>query len=171
MVSFNWAQYAIAALSPDIEVAFDGRFRTCYPQEVVDMHFDFLLGANGGKRSRSPHSGPIDGARVLDYGSPDLVLFDRRYEHSMWVMRQACKRKNPEWVWLYCDRIAEIWGRVDRYDEPTHPDYIPSTARVLDKRPRQGYVQWPALPIKNRPTKRLAEQTPESQSEPLEVDL
>ena len=33
-------------------------FRTCYPQEVVDMHFDFLVGENDGKRSRSASSGP-----------------------------------------------------------------------------------------------------------------
>ena len=36
-------------------VAFDGRFRTCYPQRVIDMHFDFLYGEDrpDGQVSRS----------------------------------------------------------------------------------------------------------------------
>ena len=48
VVTYNWAQYTIASMcvpetdSTKSKLAFDGRFRTCYPQEVVDMHFDFL---------------------------------------------------------------------------------------------------------------------------------
>ncbi len=160
VVSFNWAQYAIAALSPDMQVAFDGRFRTCYPQEVVDMHFDFLLGEFGGKRSRSAASGEIDGTRVLRHGSPDLVLVDRRYEHPVAIMKAEAMRENPEWVLLYCDRVAELWGYRDRYDDPVHTDYIPLTARVLDASPREGAVQWPALPIRSRRSGQLAEQAP-----------
>ena len=50
MLRFKWAQYAIAAFGvnsderPHLKVAFDGRFRTCYPQELVDMYFDFAIG-------------------------------------------------------------------------------------------------------------------------------
>ena len=50
VVTFRWAQYAIAAFNPrshgddGLLVAFDGRFRTCYPQEIVDMYFDFATG-------------------------------------------------------------------------------------------------------------------------------
>jgi hypothetical protein len=146
VVSFNWAQYAIAALAPEVKVAFDGRFRTCYPQEIVDMHFDFLLGEFDGKRSRSPSSGPIDGSRVLKYGSPDLVLLDRRYEESVAVMRDEVDKDSPEWVLLYRDRIGELWGRADRYDKPSSGHYFPVAARVQDASPRDGAVQWPALP-------------------------
>ncbi|MEZ6110018.1 MAG: hypothetical protein R3C99_03230 [Pirellulaceae bacterium] len=49
VVTYNWAQYAIAAMGtlnnesqPGVQVQFDGRFRTCYPQDVIDMHFDLL---------------------------------------------------------------------------------------------------------------------------------
>ena len=146
VVSFNWAQYCIAALAPDVTVAFDGRFRTCYPQEVVDMHFDFLLGKFGGKRSRSPKSGPIDGSRVLEFRSPDLVLLDRRYEQSVAVMRAEADKESPQWVLLFQDRIAELWGRVNRYDDLKSRHYLPVAARVRDAGPRDTAVQWPALP-------------------------
>ncbi len=169
VVSFNWAQYAIAALAPDMQVAFDGRFRTCYPQEVVDMHFDFLLGEFGGKRSRSAQSGPIDGTRVLRHGSPDLVLVERRYEHPVAIMKAEALRDNPEWVLLYCDRVAELWGHRDRYDDPTHADYLPLTARVLDASPREGAVQWPALPIRTRRAGQLAGQVPSQNKNDLGI--
>lgn len=171
VVSFNWAQYAIAALAPETRVAFDGRFRTCYPQEVVDMHFDFLLGEYGGNRSRSPSSGPIDGTRVLKYESPDLVLLDRLYETPVAIMKAESQQENPEWTLLYCDRTAELWGHRDRFDDPAHPDYLPLTARILDASPREGAVQWPALPVRSRPSSQLAEQASEPLGEHAEIDL
>lgn len=149
VVAFNWAQYAIAALAPDVQVAFDGRYDTCYPVEVVDMHFDFLLGEFGGNRCRSPQSGPVDGSRVLDYRSPDLVLLDRRYEESVAVMQAKAAAGRPEWVLLYRDRVAELWGRATRYDDPHSADYFPRAARVQDPSPREGAVPWPAFPERN----------------------
>jgi len=146
VVVFHWAQYAIAAMAPDVQVAFDGRFRTCYPQQMVDMHFDFLLGENDGRRYRSPESGPIDGTRVLKYRSPDLVLLDRSYENPVEVMRAEAARENPRWVLLYRDQAAEIWGRRDRYDDPSGPDYFPLAWRLQDLRPQDAAAQWPALP-------------------------
>jgi hypothetical protein len=47
---FEWAQYAILAFGqrkegePGLRLQFDGRFRTCYPQEVLDMYWDFDMG-------------------------------------------------------------------------------------------------------------------------------
>jgi len=171
VVSFNWSQYAISALAPNTQVAFDGRFRTCYPQEVVDMHFDFLLGEFGGKRSRSPESGPIDGTRVLKYGSPDLVLVDRRYQNPVAIMKAEATRADSQWALLYCDRVAELWGHRDRYDDPTHPDYLPLTARLLDASPREGAVPWPALPTQRSRTTQLAEQMPALPVDDVELEL
>lgn len=146
VVCFNWAQYAIAALAPETRVGFDGRFRTCYPQEVIDIHFDFLLGEAEGKRNRSSDSGPINRTRVLDYESPNLVLLDLRQDKAVEVMRDEAAKANPEWVLLYRDDLAEIWGRSERYDSPTHCDYFPVAARALDIGSLNGSVQWPALP-------------------------
>jgi len=147
VVSFNWAQYAIAALAPDVQVGFDGRFRSCYPQAVVDIHFDFLLGEFGGHRNRSPSSGPIEAAGALQYGSPDLVLLDRHYPNAVNTMQQ-----NTEWVLLFRDRVAEIWGRSRRYDNPLSAHYFPMAFRIQDPRPRNGEIEWPALPTREQST-------------------
>ena len=46
LVTFNWAQYALASFAhtdPESRIAIDGRFRTCYPQPGIDMYFDIIL--------------------------------------------------------------------------------------------------------------------------------
>ena len=95
VVKMKWAQYAVAAFGPpsaerpQLKVAFDGRFDTCYPQEVLDMYFDFEIGdVPLTMRRRSPHSPPVDGSRILEYKNPNLVLIDRRDPHPGTVMGQ-----------------------------------------------------------------------------------
>jgi hypothetical protein len=144
VVEFDWAQYAIAAFAPRTTVAFDGRFRTCYPQELADMHFDFLLGDVPGKRWRSPTAPPIDGGRVLDFGNPDLVLVSRQRTHAIGIMRQH----EDQWTLLYQDALAQLWGRRTRYDDPANERYLPPARRVVGDRPQVGRVPWPALPAK-----------------------
>jgi len=146
VVAFNWAQYAIAALAPDVQVQFDGRFDTCYPQEVIDMHFDFLLGDCTGPRERSPNSGPLDGARALEHLQPDLVLVERRYKNPAAVMESAAQGEPPQWSLLYSDAVAELWGRRSRFDDPASPDYLPPDRRRYDVRLLEANFQWPALP-------------------------
>lgn len=148
VVTYNWAQYAIAAL-PDSPVGFDGRFDTCYPQSVLDAHFDFILGDEPGKRSRvsgralapgdptNPHSTPV----VLHLGSPELVLIDRRQPNSTLHMTE-----HPDWELLYQDQVAQVWGRKLRFTDPASPDYIPPSQRRITDEPQQGVVAWPALP-------------------------
>jgi hypothetical protein len=150
VVAFNWSQYALASLAPRITVGFDGRYDTCYPIEVVDMHFDFLLGEAGGLRNRSPHSGPIDGTRVLEFEQPDLVLIDRHYENPLAIMKAEEAKPNPTWVLLYRDRVAELWGRASKYSDSKSSAFIPLNHRVQDASPREGNIQWPALPLEGR---------------------
>lgn len=145
VVAFNWAQYAIMAMDKDLQVQFDGRFDTCYPQDVIDMHFDWLLGDTG-PRDRSPASGPMDGARVLEHGQPDLVLLERKYPTTKAVMKAAAERENPEWTLLYSDSVAELWGRRSRYDDPASPHYLPPADREFDVKLLEASWQWPALP-------------------------
>ena len=160
VASFNWSQYALSALAPRVQLAFDGRYDTCYPTEVVDMHFDFLLGEAGGQRWRGPDSGPVDGTRVLKFGEPDLVLIDRLYDHPRAIMQAEAERDEPRWVLLYRDRVAELWGRSYRYDDPTSADYLPLALRVQDPRPREGSVPWPALPERSETTQVASESSP-----------
>ena len=119
VVRFKWAQYAIAAFGtvPEGEgrmrVAFDGRFRTCYPQEIVDLYFDFADGDRQG-RQRSPASPPVDSGRILRYGEPDLVLIDRRQQTAAAAIRQH----EHQWTLLYQDSLCQLWGRTGRFGTP-----------------------------------------------------
>ena len=144
VVCFNWAQYAIAALAPESTVQFDGRFRTCYPRVVADMHFDFLKGDRFGPRNRTPESGPIQPGRVLQHGNPELVLLDRRYRFATSTIEEQAAQGN--WVLLYRDRVADVWGTSSRFGDPASQDFVPDSHRVLDDSPRNGYFHWPALP-------------------------
>ena len=147
VVTYNWAQYAIAVFGPKrvdeqgIRVSFDGRFRTCYPQEVVDMNFDFVLG-HLEPRYRGPDSPPFDDERVLEYGQPDLVLVNRKQPHSINVLFH----NTQSWALLYQDQIVQLWGRRSKYDHPSSPDYLDPTARLISEQVQEGSVTWPALP-------------------------
>ncbi len=151
---FKWAQYAIAAFGhpasqrPHLKVAFDGRFRTCYPQKLVDMYFDFVFGdAPPGMRYRSADSPPVDGSRILQYKHPDLVLIDREQTYAVQIMQQH----QDDWTLLYQDSLAQLWGRSDKYGDPSALDYIAPTERHISDDEQTGFVAWPALPRpKNR---------------------
>jgi hypothetical protein len=39
LLPFDWGEYAIWKLYPDCRVSIDGRFRTVYPEKVLDDHF------------------------------------------------------------------------------------------------------------------------------------
>ncbi len=147
VVTYNWAQYALAALGPDTTVAFDGRFRTCYPQQVVDMHFDLIYGDSPRQRWRSPDSPPPDPGRVLQYGQPDLALIDRQQEPSVQFISRC-----PDWVLLYQDARAQVWGRRSRFDNPGRPEFLSPARRVIADVQPAGRALWPAFPATvNRP--------------------
>ena len=164
VVAGCWAQYAIAVrgarLSDErgVQVAFDGRFRTCYPQEVIDMHFDFFRGDGGpDKRYRSPLSPSADPKRILQFRSPDLVLVDRRQQHAVSVMQQ----QTAEWALLYQDQLAQIWGRASRYDVRKSPDYLPPSRRSVTSTAQTGVVPWPAAPQTRSPVQLARSNSPD----------
>lgn len=158
VVTFNWAQYAIAAFGPrdqtdeGLLISVDGRFRTCYPQEVIDMNFDFVLG-NLEPRYRSPNSPPFDDERVLEFGDPDIVLINREQPHGVNVMF----RNQDRWTLLYQDRIAQVWGAASKYDDPASIHYISEDRRNITDDEQTGTVPWPALPIRPRQNRQLAQ--------------
>jgi hypothetical protein len=158
VVRFKWAQYAIAAFAavPEkhgrMRVAFDGRFRTCYPQEIVDLYFDFADGDRPG-RQRSPASPPIDVGRILRYGEPDLVLIDRQQTTAL----SAVKQHDEEWTLLYQDSLSQLWGRTSRFGTASSPDYIAESNRSISDLEQTGVVAWPALPIRRAAPMQFAE--------------
>ena len=158
VVTYNWAQYAIAALGVAEEssrvdsrklttVSFDGRFRTCYPLSTIDKHFDFVLGNHPSiQRYRSPDSPPPDPAAILELNSPDFVLVSRKQPHSVNVL----EANRHDWTLLYQDELAQVWGRQDRYGEPQSLDYFSPSRRIISDRPQTGSVPWPALPQQDK---------------------
>ena len=144
VVTYDWAQYLIAArcTSDSGRVAFDGRFRTCYPQEIVDMYFDFLYGdAETMPRHRSPNSGPIDPERILQHGQPDLVLISRKNGRA----DEHMKSLSSSWTLLYQDGLAQVWGRKSVFDRPDSPKYVLPEQRIIADEMPTGFQRWPAL--------------------------
>ena len=148
VVTYNWAQYAIAAFkqNPNVtgagHISFDGRFRTCYPQQIVDMHFDFICG-NGGpdKRFRGPDSPPYDDSKILNFGYPELVIISRRQKHSTHVM----SRNTDNWSLIYQDKLTQVWGRKSIFDDPESPQYFNPKLRRITDEVQVGYAAWPAI--------------------------
>jgi hypothetical protein len=162
--TFNWAQYALAAFGPrepgqpGILVQVDGRCRTSYSQEMLDTHFDFILGRDDPSlRYRGPSSGPVDPLRSLHAGRPDLVLISRSQEPSVAVMES----QKEHWVLLYQDGLAQLWGRKSRYDDPHSAFYLEPRRRKVGEFQPVGYLAWPALPkYEPDPVPGLAATTP-----------
>ncbi len=165
VVTYNWAQYVIGCFGDrnidgradaGVQLAFDGRFRTCYPQQVVDMHFDFVLGDIPHLRFRSDQSpnfepGQFEGEQVLKHALPDMALICRHQPHSEFVMVGQ-----PDWILLYQDELAQLWGRKSIYDEPTSPRYLAPPRRVIGDAKQIGSVAWPALPGRKSDQRQVA---------------
>ena len=142
VVTFDWAQYALAALAPCTTVGFDGRYDTCYPPTVVDSHFDLLFGQDSSRRHRGPDSGPIDSNQHLDFGTPDLVLMDRQKDRAAVEFIKT----RPDWVVLYEDGRSILWGRHDIYDDPRSVRFFPPTLRICSDVMPSGIAVWPGFP-------------------------
>lgn len=147
VVTYNWAQYAIWGLSRssnDISmsfVEFDGRLDTCYPAEVIDAHFDLILGTEGPiARYRDPDSPPPEADRSLRRGNPDFALISRHQSHAV----ETLQRHADEWDLLYQDELAQLWGRRRVTNDPESPCYLPVSQRVITDAPQSGWVPWPA---------------------------
>ena len=154
LCTFNWAQYALAALGPNqpgqegILVHVDGRCRTSYSQSMLDEHFDFVMGQVGpDMRYRGPKN-PFNATRALENGNPDLVLISRLQTPSVEVM----KGQGGSWVLLYQDQLAQVWGRSSKYGDPKSPNYVPPTRREIGDTKQAGFAKWPAIPARHKPS-------------------
>ncbi len=143
--SFNWGQYVLGyfATKGDGLIAVDGRYETCYPRAVIDLYFDFMFGPhNPRQRFRSPSSPPFDPTWALNHGSPELVLVERNSYGTRILESRA-----DEWVLLYRDPVAQLWGRRETFDDPHSRRYVPPQKRSVD--PTIDVARpaiWPAFP-------------------------
>ena len=142
VVTFDWAQYALAALAPETTVGFDGRYDTCYPQTVVDMNFDLLFGSDMSRRHRGPDSGPVDSNRVLEFGNPNLVLMDCIAD----VAAVQHLDQHPDWILLYRDGRSALWGRKTVFDDSSLPGYVTPERRQISDIMPEGIAAWPGFP-------------------------
>ena len=163
VVTFNWAQYAIGCFAEERDparqsrVAVDGRFETCYPREITDIYFDFWLGTNDPKqRYRSPQTPNFDPARALEFHAPDLVLISREQRPSVREMQ----RHTDDWVLLYQDSLAQLWGRRSIYEAPESPQFLAASLHRITDDPQLGSVSWPALPAERIRHQQLASSVP-----------
>jgi hypothetical protein len=141
ITEFNWGQYCLYSFWPRILISVDGRFDTSYSRPVLDVNLDFMMGDSPRWRNRSPETGPFQADRVLDMGNPNLALVDRQRSGCVSVMEHR-----SDWVLLYQDALAQVWGRRSVYDDPARPEYMAPEARFISDEPQVGWTAYPALP-------------------------
>jgi hypothetical protein len=88
---FNWGEYAIWHLGPQVKVSMDGRRETLYPDDAysADLKFEFGTG---------------DWDAVLYNHHTDLVLVDKH------AASYNLMRLKPGWVPVYEDFVAAIFA-------------------------------------------------------------
>lgn len=97
-VPFDWGEYWLWKF-PDSKVSIDGRFRTAYPQHIIDLNRAFA-------------EGRPEGRKLLTEFPTDLVL-TARHEAAHRIMEQQ-----PGWVKIYQGPISKLFVRTS---EPPHP--------------------------------------------------
>ncbi len=100
VVPFNWGEYMIWK-SPDSKVSIDGRFRTVYPENIIEMNRAFSYGKPEGM------------ALLTDY--PSLLVLTKTYEAPHTFMETL-----PGWVKIYQDPISKLFIRTQA-SAPDHP--------------------------------------------------
>ncbi len=87
---FDWGEYVIWKLYPQVRVSFDGRYETVYPDQVASDWFRFMDGREGWQK-------------VLDEYHTDMALVDRRYGIA------EVLSKDPNWMLVYQDDISAVY--------------------------------------------------------------
>ncbi len=106
------------------------------------MNFDLLFGKDMSRRHRGKDSGPVDSNRVLEFGSPNLVLLDRTCDQPA---IEHMKTRN-DWALLYQDGLSALYGRRAEFDDPSHASYFPESRRIISDRAPEGLAAWPGFP-------------------------
>lgn len=89
-VPFDWGEYFIWKMYPEILVSIDGRYSTAYPMEVIEDSWEWM---RGGTRWR----------RYLERYPAEIAITKRTHPVS------GLLRKDPEWIYIYSDPTAFIY--------------------------------------------------------------
>lgn len=114
-VEFNWGEYVIWHLSPEIKVSMDGRRETVYPDEIYDTNLSFQYGIN-------------DWDSLLDDYETDLALVQ-----SSQAAYNLIKMK-PEWILVYEDLTSSLFASQNWSQINT----LKQTAEVFDNLTTDG---------------------------------
>jgi hypothetical protein len=113
VVPFDWGEYMIWK-SPNSKVSIDGRFRTMYPENIIEMNRAFAYGKPEGL------------ALLRDF--PPLLVMTKRNEAPHTLME-----KIPGWVKIYQDPISKLFIRTQE-SAPDHPLW----KRILEKQKKRN---------------------------------
>ncbi len=100
LLPFDWGEYAIWKLYPGCKVSIDGRFRTVYPQSVIQDHF---IAENDRARWR---------ALIEKYPS-DILLASQ-----IPFFQELIKQGGP-WIYVYSDLISIVFLRNNQKNRLT----------------------------------------------------
>lgn len=90
---FEWGEYAIWHLYPNCRVSIDGRFRTTYPETVIQDHFQAR--ANPGLT-----------LTLAEKYAADIILTKQKA-----AMQAVINRYDSDWLYVYSDPVAIIFLR------------------------------------------------------------
>ncbi|NIQ01491.1 MAG: hypothetical protein GWM98_14790, partial [Nitrospinaceae bacterium] len=100
VVPFDWGEYMIWKF-PDSRVSIDGRFRTAYPEAIIQMNQDFARGKP-------------EGLKLLT-GYPSFLVLTKKGEAPHRFMENL-----QGWTRIYQDPVSKIFIR-DQQQMPDHP--------------------------------------------------
>jgi hypothetical protein len=87
---FQWGQYVLWKLAPDVRVSFDGRYETVYPEDVARANFDFLYGTG-------------DWRRLLRDYPTEMVLVSKAFPGARRMAQE------PGWTAVYDDAVSTLY--------------------------------------------------------------
>jgi hypothetical protein len=105
---FDWGQYVLWNLHPEVKVSFDGRYETVYPEEVAADNFNFVRAER-------------DWRRLLTQYPTELVLVARAQPVAPLMARE------PGWALAYEDPVSRVYIREDKIIRTFSP---PTTGRA-----------------------------------------
>ena len=89
LLPFDWGEYAIWKLYPGCKVSVDGRFRTVYPEPVIQAHF-------------IPRNDQAGWKTLIEKYPSDIILSRQT------PFYQALIEQGSKWIYVYSDPIAIV---------------------------------------------------------------
>ena len=113
VVPFDWGEYMIWE-SPNSRVSIDGRFRTMYPEHIIEINNAFA-------------HGQAEGFALLN-DWPTIMVMTKRNEAPHIFMEKA-----PGWIKIYQDPISKLFIRTQE-SAPDHPLW----KRIIENQKKRG---------------------------------